>query len=828
MSNTDFCIGNQWLSLSFEERQHRLTLNSVFEEDIFNESLQKYWDNYDHIPTAYAPEQALIFRVIDHVSDTIESYLCDLQKRNIPWVTPIYKLGPRRVAGLLITVCCSEILSATVAGQRMHENIISKPSNPVLQQDLARAIANAIQTAVNYQQSRNENKGGWVIASQVVKSRWTKRQIKDFIKHHQSTEHIKLTNKERYQLGLNLLSILEKANIIERIKYWDSPTSSPIAISFSQDVLTGLSEAHSDFLTRAKIRYRPMIVPPRKHTIDLSGGVHTEHLRKGLVDRGYTYFYGEDYVTEFKGSEPSQEVVNGLNALMATEWTVNTQVLEVMEYLFKNNIKVANLPPSQLDPLLYQDRLDTNDPVEIEKLKKEKTELWSEWYKKENERIRMFLRLSIAKDMLAYRFFYHVYTCDFRGRAYTTTDLLSPQSGDQDRSLILFANPMKQTERGLYWLKIHVANLFDQDKESFDNRIAWVESNMDMLKRIKDDPLGNLSLWADDKKRKNQSFQRLAAVFELFREDGLTQLPVGMDGSCNGIQHWSAIAKDPVIGTMVNLLPSSKPNDAYGVVAAKVTESMLPNRYKDPWATLFLEYWDGAVKRSVVKRAVMTDPYGVTTRGITDGILNDGHVDWMEKQLRISAAKELTKYVQAAMNTLLTIPNKGKAWLKEATKIASASNKHLEWITPIGFKVRHQYYGKQNNIVDLQSLTISMRVEFNEFIRDEVNGREAANGISPNFIHSLDASHMFAVILRLYEVGIVSYSFIHDSYGVHAPLVDVLRSLTKEEFVKIHSVNQLDRLRTQLQEQLGVELPEVPSTGDLDITKVLESEYFFH
>jgi DNA-directed RNA polymerase len=825
MSN--YCKGNCWDNLSFEQREQRLTLNSVFEEDIFNESMHKYWENYEKLPSMCAPEQALIYRVVDHISDAVEQYLCDLQKRNISWVTPIYLLGPRRVAGLLITVCADTIIS-----QRRKciesDDLGNRVYAPVLQQDLARAIANTIQTAVNYQQSKQDNPGAWVLASRIVKSRWTKRQIKDFIKHHKTQGHIKMTNKERYYLGLNLLSILERAEIIQLNKFWDGPASSPIAVSFTNHVTEGLTTAHSDFLTRAKIRYRPMIVPPFKHTLDMSGGTHTEHLRKGMVDRGYTYFHGEDYVTEFKGSEPSQAVIDGLNSLMSTEWTVNTRVYEVMDTLFKNNLRVANLPPYELDPVLTQDRLDVDDPAEVERIKKERSELWSEWYRKENERIRMCLRLSIAREMIAYGFFYHVYTCDFRGRAYTVTDLLSPQSGDHDRSLILFANPMKQTERGMYWLKVHLANLFDQDKKSFAKRVKWVDDNIAMLRKINDDPHGTLDLWADDKKKKNQSFQRLAAVFELFRKDGLTQLPVGMDGSCNGIQHWAAIAKDPIIGQMVNLLPCEEPNDAYGVVAAEVTQSMLPLNYKDPWVTMFLEHWEGSIKRSVVKRAVMTDPYGVTTRGITDGLLNDGHLDWIDKTVKVNAARELTKYVQAAMNTLLTIPNQGKVWLKQVSKVASEKQVHLEWTTPIGFKVRHQYYGKTNGVVNLQSMITSMRVEFNEFVRDEVNGREAQNGISPNFIHSLDASHMFAVIIGLSLLGCESYSFIHDSYGVHAPLVDSLRDITRQEFVRIHEVNQLDRLRQQLSEYLEVDLPNVPSTGSLDITKVLESEYFFH
>ena len=815
----DYCVGRRWLQSTPEERQHKLTLNSIFEEDIFNESLRKYWDNYDRQPSLYGPEQALIHRVIDHIAESVELYLSELVKKNVSWVTPIVLLGPKRVAGLVITSCVDCLLSRTNC-------TIDGAVQPVLQQDLARNIANSIVLAVNYLESRQDHKGAWVLASKIVRQRWTPRQIRDFVKYHKSDGHIKLKNKERYYLGINMLMMLEKAKIIEFVKYWENPVTSHVAVRFTDTITGGLTDAHSDFLIRAKIRYRPMIVPPRKHTLDLSGGVHTEHLRKGVVDRGFTYFYGEDFVTEFKGSEPSQLVVDGLNALMATEWTINDKVLDIMDILFKANSRVANLPPCELDPVLLQEPTGITDPTELELVKKERKELWAEWYKKENERIRMCIRLSLAKDLQAYGFFYHVYTCDFRGRAYTITDLLSPQSGDQDRSLILFANPKRQTDRGMYWLKVHVANLFDQDKKSFDDRIKWVDQNINMLKAIHDNPIDNLGLWADDKKKKNQSFQRLAAVFELFRTDGMTQLPVGMDGSCNGIQHWSAISKDPVIGAMVNLLPSTVPQDAYGIVAAKVTEDMINTN--DEWSRIFLDNWGGSISRSVVKRAVMTDPYGVTTRGISDGLLADGHLEWIDKRLRIPASKELTRYVQGAMNTLLTIPNKGKAWLKQVAKIASEKNVHLEWTTPCGFKVKHQYYGKTNHVIDIRTLTFRASVQFNEFLRDEVNGREAANGISPNYVHSLDASHMFLTIAGLVRVGVDSFSFIHDSYGTYATDIDMLRNETKIQFVKIHSVNQLEILRQQLMEYLGVGLPDVPSTGDLDINKVLESEYFFH
>jgi DNA-directed RNA polymerase len=59
-------------------------------------------------------------------------------------------------------------------------------------------------------------------------------------------------------------------------------------------------------------------------------------------------------------------------------------------------------------------------------------------------------------------------------------------------------------------------------------------------------------------------------------------------------------------------------------------------------------------------------------------------------------------------------------------------------------------------------------------------------------------------------------------------MVNTMRSITQEEFVKLHSGNLLEDLKKQFEEYLGVELPDVPETGALDINQVLESRYFFH
>ncbi len=103
----------------------------------------------------------------------------------------------------------------------------------------------------------------------------------------------------------------------------------------------------------------------------------------------------------------------------------------------------------------------------------------------------------------------------------------------------------------------------------------------------------------------------------------------------------------------------------------------------------------------------------------------------------------------------------------------------------------------------------------------------------PNFVHSLDAAHMSLCVDVLASKGIEFFSMIHDSYGVMAPYVPMMRASIKETFYAIHEIDQLARLQDRAEVIMGEQLPaEHPAhshsqRGNLDIRGVLESEYLF-
>jgi DNA-directed RNA polymerase len=66
---------------------------------------------------------------------------------------------------------------------------------------------------------------------------------------------------------------------------------------------------------------------------------------------------------------------------------------------------------------------------------------------------------------------------------------------------------------------------------------------------------------------------------------------------------------------------------------------------------------------------------------------------------------------------------------------------------------------------------------------------------------------------------------IHDSYGTHASDCRQLYEAIRQQFFDIYKNN--DVLQNWLAQQPEFDYGEIPENGDLDLSEVLNSEYFF-
>lgn len=109
--------------------------------------------------------------------------------------------------------------------------------------------------------------------------------------------------------------------------------------------------------------------------------------------------------------------------------------------------------------------------------------------------------------------FYYPHNLDFRGRAYPMHPHLNHLSSDLCRGLLEFAEGRPLRKTGVYWLKIHLANLYGGvvKKLSYDQRVAFVENHLNEVLDSADNPLNGNCWWL----KAEDPFQCLAACMNL-------------------------------------------------------------------------------------------------------------------------------------------------------------------------------------------------------------------------------------------------------------------------------------------------------------------------
>lgn len=848
----------RWNALSKEDKTIRYNLAESQEIDNWDYSLNKYWESADFNQIEAPAEQDLIKEFIRQTTEVyehvIEHFASSPMKCSRGEVYKVVGLTADVLAGIVISQIIEDLVDVRSLRTKVYDNGVDNAVS------VAYRIGREIQQNLAFRAARATEEGHerFQYLNKYIKN-WDNRERKRFIKRLEG--EIKWPKAVCVQVGLNLLQVAEKFGVIsitlkDRIDRKQKRYKTYNEIGLDPKIMMELVKKHEQYSFVRQI-YRPMIIPPIPHSLELPGGsIHIDR-RKPTVSGG---------------SKPSQEHLDALNTMQMTEWTINDRVLEVMQVLFDRNERECNLPAQEFEEFVYT----TEFPVEgtpQDKIawKLDKEAKYGAWYKEVQKRAQMFMRLDLAKQAQKNGFFYHAYTCDFRGRAYSLTEMLSPQSGDFDRGLIQFATPTAVTPEGLYWLKVHTANVMDgvdlgtgeaSDKDSFDDRVAWIDANIKMLRKISEDPYTN-SLWMDNKTtKKNTSFQRLAAINDLINaiDTGFSSVPVQLDGSCNGSQHWSAIMRDPRIAELVNVTPTDKPGDLYQHVADVGYE--LIQGSSNAWHQIFLEHWEGKIPRKVFKRATMCDAYGMTDSGIRDALRQEGHLDWVEGDRELlQAINELARVIREALNGALESSNDGKHFLQDQVGILGQMDRNAReraeiqqiaqgvkrseivypralkaaWTTPSGFMAINDYMEPIVKIVrsffylgkEKQGRVLAAAVTTSH--DNLASHREASQAIPPNFIHSIDAAHMMLTINECTANGITKFSMIHDSFGCPCSDIPIMRKAINEKFYEIHQENLLEKFQQDLSDIiLKRPLPgEAPVRGTLDIRGILNASYLF-
>ncbi|XP_059144308.1 DNA-directed RNA polymerase, mitochondrial-like [Physella acuta] len=576
----------------------------------------------------------------------------------------------------------------------------------------------------------------------------------------------------------------------------------------------------------------PMIVPPIPWISKNIGGLF---FGSNSLIRLSSDINNIDVLNDVKETQFSA-VLDSLNTLSSCAWIINKPILDLQIEIFNNKgnpqLKVspsaADLPPlpnikvdmsSREKAAVYRER------IQLQQKKHDVHGLWcSDLY-----------RLSIANKFRD-EVFWFPHSLDFRGRTYPLPPHFNHLGSDNVRGMLLFAKGKPLGAKGFDWLKIHLINLTGLKKRcSNAERLEFAESLMHEILDSADRPLTGNKWW----QAADEPWQALACCMEIAKierfdgnkEDYICHFPVHQDGSCNGLQHYAALGKDQAGAESVNLQPFDAPQDVYSDVVELVEKTRKRDAEEGKEIAKALE---GFIKRKVIKQTIMTTVYGVTYYGAKLQIhrqLKD--IPNFPSEHAWGASLYLTETTFNCLREMFTATKDIQDWLTDSARQISAFAP-IDWLTPLGFPVLQPYFKKQGKDDSLHH-------------KVKPNTMKQKNAFPPNYIHSLDSTHMMLTSLYCMHAGITFVS-VHDCYWTHACDVPIMNKICREQFVNMHKQPLLENLsqhlvdlvkrshnNPQLQEDMkAVDIPaliqqlgNLPKRGTFDLNNVLDSTYFF-
>jgi DNA-directed RNA polymerase, mitochondrial len=584
-------------------------------------------------------------------------------------------------------------------------------------------------------------------------------------------------------------------------------------------------------------KHLPMLVTPEPWTDFNKGGFIThpaKMMRIKLGDKDQRY-YAEAAIS--KGD--MTQTFKGLDVLGKTSWRINQPVFDVMLEAWNSGEAIANIAPETPKFDVPPEPEASNDPLERRRWIKAVKIVENAKSGLHSQRCFQNFQLEIARA-LRNQEFYFPHNVDFRGRAYPIPPYLNHMGADHCRGLLKFGRGRELGESGMKWLKVHLANVYGYDKASLKEREAFTMQNITNVYDSASNPLTGGRWWL----KAEDPWQCLAACMELKNAlespnptKFVSHLPVHQDGTCNGLQHYAALGGDLWGAQQVNLEPGDRPADVYSAVADLVKASITADKEQ---GNQYAQILDGRITRKVVKQTVMTNVYGVTYIGAKaqvrkqlvaayDDLPNDQTINpgtlaayiatkiftalstmfrgahdiqyWLGEcasRITQSLTPEQLDRLEGNWPTATLGPHKsGKSAKGSSPRVTLEDpgqfNSSVIWTTPLHMPVVQPYRLSKSKLVQTNMQLISLSEPHRS---NPVSKRKQLQGFPPNFIHSLDATHMLLSALQCDEQGL-SFAAVHDSFWTHAADVDSMNTVLRDTFVRIHSENVIGRLAAE-------------------------------
>jgi hypothetical protein len=452
--------------------------------------------------------------------------------------------------------------------------------------------------------------------------------------------------------------------------------------------------------------------------------------------------------------------------------------------------------------------------------------------------------------------FYLPLACEWRGRL-QPLPYFHYARADHIRSLFRLAHGEPIGERGLYWLKVSTANCFDEKRRiarlPFDDRVAWVDENLWRIRMIADHPWLGLKPWATNSgkpwlEEAADPFQFISHARELVAAidagpDFVTTLPLPLDASNSGAQHYAMLARDPVGARLTNLTFDGKVRCLYEEVG-KIIENN--------FAVLFDEgseadrrrvmWWIGqdATDRKTIKGLSVPYLYGQSApkaQGVLLDILRDrqqnqiadGFVDAGQQERKWRRPKKddfpkgYRKWFIEKHRTAIEAAFPGLKptmdFFRNCAEMLAERGEVLRWTSPSGVPVCNRYNEPDEHRKSYYLGAKRVQHVGAYAFRPELDQGGCRRGAPPNVVHSLDASHLAFTVLACECEGIPLLT-VHDCFATLGCHVDALRAFWLRELVTMYeNADMLKQMHDYTKRMIG-RAPDIPQPRGLDLRAV--------
>ncbi len=546
--------------------------------------------------------------------------------------------------------------------------------------------------------------------------------------------------------------------------------------------------------------YLPMIQPPLPWSSPTDGGYPTDLGRRPPLVKPRPQSPRHTRLSlEAASKGDLTAVYSAVNAIQATPWRINMRVQKVLEGWEDWSTDVATAlklparhdsPLEAMSPYLETLATDHQSRVEWRRARRDQHMLN---VKAHAARAQFARELSLAREFSVHPRITSRHL-DFRAVSIRLHDL--PQGAPHVERFGVRGRKALGPHGGR-WLAIHGANVYGVDKVPFEARVAWAEEHTQEALDVAADPFGNaFGFWRDS----DCPIMTLAWCFEWagYKRDAeafVSRLPIALDGSCNGLQHFAAMTCDEKIGRAVNLTPSDTPNDLYADVAKAAAERLgrLSHWSCDMWRAL-------GVSRKITKPAVLSLPYGGTAHGCLERVETEAEI-WLDEYAALhprdphpfgvdadrgDACRALAQSVWSAMSDTMPAALTAMQIIAACARLSANKGRPFVWKTPTGFPVVQAEYNTRKRQVRTRFLG-SVYKPVDNVETDRLDIRAQATSAPANFVQSLDAAALVMTVNRSTAAGVSAFAMVHDSYATYAADTDALARELRSAFVELYT-----------------------------------------